>query len=63
VPKNYSRNKTPGARGTEIGVLPEGRLAIGLYPYARKTKVKTTVSIGAHVHWMGRGLSLEYRMC
>jgi hypothetical protein len=55
--------KDSGARGTKAGVLPQGRLAIRLYPYAMGTKIKTTVSIGGHIHWMSRGLSLQHRTC
>jgi hypothetical protein len=32
-------------------------------PYTRGTKVKTTVSVGGPIHWVGGGLSLQNRWC
>jgi hypothetical protein len=61
--KKIPQIKTPDARGTEIGILSQGTLATRLYPYAKGTKVKTTVIICGYVHCMGGGFSLQYRMC
>jgi hypothetical protein len=51
--------KDSWCKGTEAWVLSQGRLATKLYPYATETKIKTTVTIGGHIPWMCRGLSLK----